>query len=381
MNTRLLLILALLSFSLIGKSAVSDPKTIMIVLGSDNPAILSERIEVAYRFEKERSVDKIIVSGGCGAHGSTICEATIMAEGLIKRGVDSKKIYKEENSKTTIQNYVFSRALEDEKGQRIIQPCDTVYVVSNHWHAMSVAARFEKFDDVVAYFHIEGNIKPKTSDMADYGKILNGEEDNAKFVLKGTWPTPQAAWQEKESNYYLFDNIVYKTDAENATFTISNLESLFPDLKNIFLQKAQFIDAGEGWYIKGGSAVYFLNKVSKKLSAAIPFTQFLTNVPAELQSSAFSCGYIIENKLWLFYPDKVIIATKKNKQFVFQQAGSADSFIKGWPYSWGKSNVAAASISPEQRIILYRNMEMMEINKQAEVVQLPNRLKLKWIYN
>src|SRR5690606_20043025 len=155
MNTRLLLILALLSFSLIGKSAVSDPKTIMIVLGSDNPTILSERIEVAYRFEKERSVDKIIVSGGCGAHGSTICEATIMAEGLIKRGVDSKKIYKEENSKTTIQNYVFSRALEDEKGQRIIQPCDTVYVVSNHWHAMSVAARFEKFDDVVAYFHIE----------------------------------------------------------------------------------------------------------------------------------------------------------------------------------------------------------------------------------
>lgn len=381
MNTRLLLILALLSFSLKGKSAVSDPKTIMIVLGSDNPAILSERIEVAYRFEKDRSVDKIIVSGGCGAHGSTICEATIMAEGLIKRGVDSKKIYKEENSKTTVQNYVFSRALEDEKGQRIIQPRDTVFVVSNHWHAMSVAARFEKFDDVVAYFHIEGNIKPKANDKADYGNILSGEEDNAKFILKGTWPTPQAAWQENENSYYLFDNIVYKTDAGNETFTVSNLESLFPDLKNISLQKAQFIDAGEGWYIKSGSTVYFLNKVSKKLSAAIPFTQFLTNLPAELQSSTFSCGYIIENKLWLFYPDKVIIAKKKNKQFVFQQAGAADSFIKGWPYSWGKSNVAAASISPEQRIILYRNMEMMEINKQAEVVQLPNRLKLKWIYN
>src|SRR5690606_5157413 len=180
-----------------------NPKTIMVVLGSADPVALEERIEIASRLYRIQPLDKIIVSGGCGAHGSGICEATAMQEGLTARGVDTKKIYKEENAKTTVQNYVFSRILRDENDQRIIQPGDTVFVVSNHWHAISVAARFQKYDGVVARFYIEGGLEPKATDKLDYVSIFNGQPDNDKFVLRGSWLTPEAIWSSKDTSYYL----------------------------------------------------------------------------------------------------------------------------------------------------------------------------------
>jgi len=56
----------------------ADPKTITLVLGSADAAVLEERIDIAMRLYRTQPIQKIIVSGGCGAHGSGICEATAM---------------------------------------------------------------------------------------------------------------------------------------------------------------------------------------------------------------------------------------------------------------------------------------------------------------
>ena len=165
------------------------PKTIMLVLGSADSVVLEKRIQIANRLHKTQHMDKIIVSGGCGAHASSICEASRMYNGLVALGVDASKIYKEENAKTTIQNYVFARLLRDESAQKIIQSGDTVFVVSDHWHAIAVAARFNTYDNVYARFYIEGDLKPKENDKLDYGSILHGEENNETFIKKALWLT------------------------------------------------------------------------------------------------------------------------------------------------------------------------------------------------
>src|SRR5690606_7783881 len=209
------------------------------------------RIEIAYEFQKNRPVDRIIVSGGCGAHNSAICEASIMAETLIKRGVDKRKIFKEENAKTTVQNYVFSRTLCDEKGEQIIQPKDTVFVVSNHWHAMSVAARFEKYDNVVAYYHIQGNIKPKANDKTDYVGILNGKEGNVKLLIKVSCRTRFANWYEVGKKHLLFGDLVYISEESNENFTIKSSKEILTDTySNLPQKQIAFIENDKYWLVK-----------------------------------------------------------------------------------------------------------------------------------
>ncbi|QEC52702.1 YdcF family protein [Anseongella ginsenosidimutans] len=147
--------------SLCIQSAAQDKgnphKTIMLILGSANKKTLEERVKLGLElYDSPVSFDYIIVSGGCGAHGSAICEASEMAALLKEGGVPPAKIYKEERSKSTVQNYCYSRALKKEDGTRLINPDDTLYVVSNHWHAIPVAARFTTYDSVHAFYYIKG---------------------------------------------------------------------------------------------------------------------------------------------------------------------------------------------------------------------------------
>ncbi|MBC7418757.1 MAG: YdcF family protein, partial [Pedobacter sp.] len=143
------------------------------MLGSANLPTLTNRVNIALDLYRIKKIDKIIVSGGCGAHTSSICEATEMKNLLVAKGVAENSIYKEENSKTTVQNYIFSRVLRDELGQKVIQENDSVFVVSDHWHAIAVAARLNKYDHVIAKFFIEGDLLPKPTDLLEYGGLFN----------------------------------------------------------------------------------------------------------------------------------------------------------------------------------------------------------------
>src|SRR5690606_15687355 len=96
-------------------------------------------------------------------------------------------------------------------------------------HAIAVAARFEQYDGVVARFFIEGNIKPKATDMLDYGKIFTGEEDNETFVLRGLWPTPDAVMAVDGKKHYFFGKHVYVQE-NDTTYQWKPLTVLFPNL-------------------------------------------------------------------------------------------------------------------------------------------------------
>ncbi len=154
--------------------AVSDPNSgaatqsgnhsrIMLVLGSSNPATRAERIALACNLIKKDDAhfDKVILSGGCGAHGTdkSNCEATDMKrllEAACGQEISGIRIYKEENSGTTAQNYCFSSALTMD-GKKLIEKEDTLYVISSHYHALSVAACFKNGEVDAHYYYTCGN--------------------------------------------------------------------------------------------------------------------------------------------------------------------------------------------------------------------------------
>lgn len=164
-----------------GYSQKTKGNKIILILGSDNLELAQKRAEIGYKLYKSEDIDKIIVSGGCGAHGSDICEATEMKKYLVKKGVSENIIYKEEKSKNTAQNYCYSRKLKHSDGTKIIKPGDHLFVVSNHWHAIPVAGCFSKKDGVFAEYMVKGKIEPSPKDMVDYISIYKDCIDDDKY--------------------------------------------------------------------------------------------------------------------------------------------------------------------------------------------------------
>lgn len=357
-----------------------QPKTVMLVLGSADPKVLDERIQIALRLYKIQAFDDIIVSGGCAAHGSSICEASRMFDQMRASGIPEKIIHKEENAKTTVQNYIFSRVLKDESGKRIMQPGDTVFVVSNHWHAVSVAARLQKYDGVVARFFIEGSQQPKETDKLDYVNIFNGEPDNEKFIAKGTWLTPDAVWSTKDSIYYLSDNLLYVSNPDNTSYSVKKVSSERDVLKSIALEKdLHFIDNGNQWIIWNGSKLQHVDKSTGEKVASYDWHELLRNAPESWKHS-MNTGFIQEGTLYLFSDSKLLIANKRGKYFDFVTESSADQYFKSWPFGWGKGNVNAASINEEKNEIqLYRNMEVLTLDLKNRTVKQVKPLRLKWV--
>ncbi len=350
----------------------------MLVLGSDNKEILLDRVNIALRLYNSQPFDDIIVSGGCAAHGSVICEASLMFETLNKGGVPAAKIHKEENAKTTVQNYVFSIELKDELGKRIIQPGDTVYVVSNHWHAIPVAARLQKYDQVCAKFHIEGQVEPKATDKLDYGNIFNGETDSEKFISKGKWLTPNAVWLTPDSIRYFMDNKLYISDKDRRTYNTLAVGQFFTLIPELADQEAlRFIDAGEQGYFLIGSQLLLVDKEKKKLSKKLEFNTFIPTLPEQWKVHA-KTGFIKDDRLFLFKDDGLLIAKKKGKMYYIIQETTANQYFKNWPFSWGKGNVSAAAIDPiSKQIILYRNQEQLFLNQELTEVGEVRPVKLK----
>lgn len=144
----------------------------ILVLGSANIETLRSRVAIALKqYHELPDLGYIIVSGGCNAHGSGICEATEMANILLEKGVPEDLIHKEEKSQSTVGNYCYSRQLKGADGLNVMQPGDSVYVISNHWHAFSVAGCLIDNDSIQAIYHIEGSIRPAENYTLDYGNL------------------------------------------------------------------------------------------------------------------------------------------------------------------------------------------------------------------
>lgn len=114
------------------KQPTDDSRT-LILLGcrvyGDRPSLmLEERLLAALDFLNTHPRCSCIVSGGKGSDES-ISEAQCMAEYLVSKGIDPKRIYMEDRSTTTRENLLFS--LELQKRQELDPH---LALVSNEFH-------------------------------------------------------------------------------------------------------------------------------------------------------------------------------------------------------------------------------------------------------
>ena len=103
-----------------GASAKPEDGATVVVLGcqvnGERPSrVLSCRIETAYHYLQEHPQAKCILSGGKGTN-ETISEAECMYRELVNKGIDPKRLYREDQSTTTQENLLFSRHIIEEEG-------------------------------------------------------------------------------------------------------------------------------------------------------------------------------------------------------------------------------------------------------------------------
>ena len=100
------------------------------VNGTEPSLMLATRLRAALDFVADRPDVPIICSGGQGA-GENITEAECMARWIGERGVAEERIWKEEESTSTRENFDFSTQLMAEHG---IDPTGNFAFVTNDYH-------------------------------------------------------------------------------------------------------------------------------------------------------------------------------------------------------------------------------------------------------
>ena len=100
------------------------------VNGTTPSLMLSSRLRAALDFIADKPDIPVICSGGQGP-GEDISEADCMADWLIARGVDEGRIYREDKSTSTRENFDFSYAIMAENG---LDATGTFAYVTNDYH-------------------------------------------------------------------------------------------------------------------------------------------------------------------------------------------------------------------------------------------------------
>ena len=120
-----------LSYSTDNKDIPKDTPVIVLgckVMGSVPGPMLQRRINAAYDYLVENPNAKCIVSGGQGAD-ENISEAQAMYESLTEKGISPDRIFVEDKSTSTYENFKFSKQILDENGLG-----SSVVVVTTNYH-------------------------------------------------------------------------------------------------------------------------------------------------------------------------------------------------------------------------------------------------------
>ena len=99
------------------------------VHGKTPSRVLNQRINATYDFLTEYPDAKAILSGGQGK-GEDITEASCMKEKLVKMGIDESRLYLEEKSTSTKENFIFSKKILEE----IAPETKEITVISSDTH-------------------------------------------------------------------------------------------------------------------------------------------------------------------------------------------------------------------------------------------------------
>ena len=105
----------------------------MVILGSQvigTPAIpsptLADRLDVAVQYLYQNPETKVVVCGGQGEDESAT-EASVMAKYLIDKGIEANRVYQEDKSRRTAEQFIFAN--------RVI-PLGKTVVVTNDFHIL-----------------------------------------------------------------------------------------------------------------------------------------------------------------------------------------------------------------------------------------------------
>ncbi len=82
--------------------------------GKKMPSMLKKRLDKTIEYHRKNPDAIIVVSGGRG-NKNKASEAEVMKEYLLSKGVPSDIVFKEEKSRTTVENFKFSADLLKEK--------------------------------------------------------------------------------------------------------------------------------------------------------------------------------------------------------------------------------------------------------------------------
>lgn len=99
------------------------------VYGERASLSLVERLEAAYDYLVENPKAACVVSGGQGS-GENISEAECMYRWLVEKGIDEKRIYKEDRSTSTEENIAFSKYVIKENGLN-----ENIAIVTSEYHS------------------------------------------------------------------------------------------------------------------------------------------------------------------------------------------------------------------------------------------------------
>ncbi len=91
---------------------------------------LMKRCELAIKYKNDFGLDKLIVSGGVANEHTTVSEAKLMKDYLVKRGMDPDFIIEEDKSMTTWDNMEFSMKIARDRGYKV----DVVVVITTVDH-------------------------------------------------------------------------------------------------------------------------------------------------------------------------------------------------------------------------------------------------------
>ena len=105
----------------------------MVILGTQvigTPAIpsptLADRLDVAVQYLNQNPQTKVVVCGGQGEDESAT-EASVMAKYLIDKGIEANRVYQEDKSRRTAEQFIFANR---------VLPLDKTVVVTNDFHIL-----------------------------------------------------------------------------------------------------------------------------------------------------------------------------------------------------------------------------------------------------
>ena len=108
------------------------------VYGERASLSLVERLEAAQKYLEENSDAVCVVSGGQGP-GEDISEAECMYRWLVAKGIDEKRIYKEDKSTSTEENIAFSKEVIKENGLN-----ENIAIVTSEYHSYRASVIAQK---------------------------------------------------------------------------------------------------------------------------------------------------------------------------------------------------------------------------------------------